>query len=263
MNTSQYPIIPDLKFQPGTTMLHCLHPISKVILLSAFNIAVFTAESWQTGCVLLICMLLGYHFAGLGLAFFFRKLRFILFFCSLIIVVQVLFTKQGHIIVQIPLGIFTVEIWSHSLQKGIELALRFLNVIGSSFLFVFITQPKQLAYALMQMGIPYRFGFMLVIALRFIPAFQQEFQAIRNAQMAKGINFTKKSIGTFRQMIQYVFVPLIVSSISKVNVLALSMEGRAFGKYKTRTFIDKQNLNMEDKMVIFICIIFIVIVLIG
>lgn len=34
---------------------------------------------------------------------------------------------------------------------------------------------------------PYRFGFMLITALRFIPVFQLELEQVKNAQMAKGI----------------------------------------------------------------------------
>jgi len=58
--------------------------------------------------------------------------------------------------------------------------LRFLNIIGASYLFVATTDPNRLAYALMQAGLPYRYGFMLITALRFIPLFQLELAQVRN-----------------------------------------------------------------------------------
>ncbi|MGI6708007.1 MAG: hypothetical protein ACOX33_02585 [Dethiobacteria bacterium] len=44
------------------------------------------------------------------------------------------------------------------MNHGLLLVFRFLNIIGSSYLFVATTDPNRLAYALMQAGLPYRYG---------------------------------------------------------------------------------------------------------
>ena len=128
--------------------------------------------------------------------------------------------------------------------------LRFLNIIGSSYLFVATTDPNRLAYALMQAGLPYRFGFMLITALRFIPVFRLELAQVKNAQMAKGIDLEGLSPGKLFRAVRYLFVPLVISTLSRVDALTISMESRAFGLYPERTYLDSQALSAEDKLLI-------------
>jgi energy-coupling factor transport system permease protein len=246
---SKYPILPDLKYVAGSTFMHHLHPLTKLVLLIVFSVSVFTIEHWAGGILLLLILLCGYKAAQLGLSYFVRKLRFILIFSALIIVVQVIFVKEGVLLLEIPLPFLSITVWSVAIENGIRLGLRFINIMGASFLFVTITQPQSLAYSLMQIGIPYRYGFMLITALRFIPVFRQEFNQIKNAHLAKGISFTGISIKTVTRMVQYVFIPMIVSALSKIASLAVSMEGRAFGKYKSRTFMQRQVFTITDILV--------------
>ncbi|OEF95916.1 energy-coupling factor transporter transmembrane component T family protein [Desulfuribacillus alkaliarsenatis] len=250
MKIDRYPILPDLKYIHGTTLLHQLHPLAKLVMLVCFSVSVFLVNHWIGGLLLLALLLIGYQMAELGLSYFTRKLRFILIFCVMILLVQIAFTKEGHVLFTITLGIIHIQVWSGAVDNGLQLALRFLNIIASSFLFVSTTQPKLLSYSLMQVGVPYRYGFMLITALRFIPTFHHEFQQIKNAQLARGISFKGVSIKTLVRMVQYLFIPMIVSSLSKVQTLSISMEGRAFGMYKQRTFSQTVEASLVDWLVI-------------
>jgi energy-coupling factor transport system permease protein len=135
-------------------------------------------------------------------------------------------------------------------MKGLVIAFRFMDIIAGSGLFVFTTDPAELAYALMRSGIPYRYGFMLVIALRFIPVFQGEMSTVSNAQKARGLEIDKGGVNTLLRSIRYTFVPMIVSALSKADVLAVSMEGRAFGYREMRTFSRVRALKLMDKAII-------------
>jgi len=42
------------------------------------------------------------------------------------------------------------------------------------------------------------------------------------------------------------FMPLLVSALGKVDSLAVSMEGRCFGKYRTRTFLKQVHFTRAD-----------------
>lgn len=128
--------------------------------------------------------------------------------------------------------------------------LRFVNIIGSSYLFVATTDPNRLAYALMQAGLPYRFGFMLITALRFIPVFHLELEQVKNAQMAKGIELEGLAPRKLLRAVRYLLVPLVISALSKVDFLTISMESRAFGLYPARTYMYSQTLSRKDKIAI-------------
>lgn len=188
-------IYPGLTYVDSSSFLHRLHPLVKLVLLFSFSFTVFALSS-LVGEVLLFCLLVAaLPLAGLGPAFFFRKLRFILFFGFFIFLVQLLAVREGLLLWQLALGPLTLSLWSAGFLGGLAMMLRFLNIIGASFLFVATTNPNRLAYALMEAGLPYRFGFMLITALRFIPLFQLELTQVRNAQLAKGIDLEGLSPG--------------------------------------------------------------------
>ena len=148
-------------------------------------------------------------------------------------VLQALFLRGGSVLLE--LGPVTVT--QTGLEMGVYVAGRFLAVVLLSYLYVLTTEPNDLAYALMQVGLPYRYGFALITALRLVPLFEQEGQTVYNAQLARGVRYDVRSPRRLLILARQFFLPLLVSALGKVDALAVSMEGRCFGKYPTRTFL--------------------------
>lgn len=242
---------PGLTYVDSYSLLHRIHPLVKLVFLFSFSLTVFAVSSFTGGMILFCLLLVLYGFSGLGLTFFSRKLRFIFIFGFLIFLVQVLVVKEGVLIWQLYLGKVSLTVWSEGFWGGLSMMLRFVNIIGSSYLFVATTDPNRLAYGLMQVGLPYRFGFMLITALRFIPVFQLELAQVRNAQMAKGIELEGLSPRKLLRAVKYLLIPLVISALSKVDFLTISMESRAFGLYHTRSYLHSQVLSRNDKTAIF------------
>jgi energy-coupling factor transport system permease protein len=241
---------PGLTYVGRHSLMHRVHPLVKLAMLFGFSLTVFAVPSFTVGIFLFSLLLVFYGLAGLGLAFFSRKLRFILVFGFFIFFVQVLAVKKGALLWQLSLGPVCFSIWSEGFLGGLSMMLRFINIIGSSYLFVATTDPNRLAYALMQAGLPYRFGFMLITALRFIPIFHLELEQVKNAQMAKGIELEGLSPRNLIRAVRYLLVPLVISALSKVDFLTISMESRAFGLYTARTYLHSQILSRKDKLAI-------------
>ncbi len=237
---------PGLNYVPGQSFLHRAHPLVKLVLLVGFSITVLALPAPMAGIALFFALLAAYGMARLGPGFFWRKLRMIVLFGLAMVVVQVLVVKEGLLLAALPLYFFSLEIWSEGLRGGLVMMLRFLNIIGSSYLFVAVTNPNNLAYALMQAGLPYRYGFMLITAMRFIPIFQRELNQVRSAQMAKGIDLEGASLPKILRAVRYLLVPLVITALGKVDHLAISMEGRAFGLYHRRSYMQSQKLTWRD-----------------
>jgi energy-coupling factor transport system permease protein len=155
---------------------------------------------------------------------------------------QILFVRQGAVLVQIGSLALTVG----GVKAGVYVAGRFLSVVFLSYLFVLTTDPNSLVYALMQAGLPYRYGFTLITALRLVPIFEQEGQIVYSAQLARGVQYDTRSPRRFLTMARQFFLPLLVSALGKVDALAVSMEGRCFGKYPTRTFLRVVRVARQD-----------------
>lgn len=243
-------LFPGLTYVEGATTLHRMHSLVKLTLLVFYSLAVFTMPAVQAGTFLFALLLIAYRLGDLGLDFFVRKMRIILIFGLFIFLVQIICVKGGRPLWQLDLSVLHFTIWSEGFWGGVGMMLRFVNVIGSSYLFVTTTNPNRLAYALMQAGLPYRAGFMLITALRFIPLFHLELAQVKNAQMAKGIELEGLSLRRLLRTVKYLLVPLVISVLSKVDTLTISMESRAFGLYRTRSYMAAQPLTGKDKLAI-------------
>lgn len=252
-----------LKFIPGSSWIQELHPLVKVGFLLAFASLVLISAEAARGAVLLGILLMGYISSGLGLGYWLRKLRFILFFAAFILLIQILFRQQGAPLWQFRLGPWQFGIWSEGLGQGLALAMRFLNLIGLSFLFVATTDPMKLVQGLIQAGLPYRWGFMLITALRFIPGYQDDFRQIRLAVRLKGVRYDGFSWTRLMNMLRYLLVPLLATTIHRVDTLSMSMDGRAFGLYPKRTFLTPLLFTRKDAVIALLGILVVILFLLS
>jgi energy-coupling factor transport system permease protein len=243
-------MIPEMVFRREDSFIHRLHPITKLVFLVCFCILVLVMANMFFALLFLAVILALIVAARIPLRVFARKARFIIIFSIALFILQVIFTDNGRILFWlIPeivpgLGPF-VPVTTLGIENGIVIACRFLCIISSSFLFVATTHPNDFAYALMQIGLPYRYGFTLITTLRFLPLFGSEFDVVRKAQVARGMEMSVKPKNLMRT-IKLTFLPLLVSGLSKVDALSISMEGRGFGINKKRTFIRKLDFSGTD-----------------
>jgi len=173
-----------------------------------------------------------------------RGLRLFAFTALLLFLTQVFLTNTDTPLLQLG----PLHITEGGIARGIYTAGRLLSVILLSYLFVLTTEPNDLGYALMQAGLPYRYGFMLITALRLVPLFEQEAQTVYQAQLARGIAYDRGGLKRFFTLARQFFLPLLVSAMSKVDSLAVSMEGRCFGKYPRRIFLREVTFTRRDSI---------------
>ena len=113
------------------------------------------------------------------------------------------------------------------------------------------THPSQFASSMNQIGIPYKIAYSVSLTLRYIPDLQEEFYLIRMSQEARGLELSKKA--KFSQRIKgnlQIIVPLIFSSLERIDTIATAMELRRFGKNKKRTWYTYQAFQRLDIEVI-------------
>ena len=237
-------------FQQGSR----INPLVNLFLLVTTLVGIMVYPSWRFSLFLLVIVLLLFPVTGASLNLSRNRTRFILLFSILLFVFQVFITVNGTI-----LGFFIPSlngfgpcfpITDYGIERGLSLSLRFLLVVLSSMLFVSVTDPTLLAHSLTKLRIPYRYSFALVIALRFLPLFDSENHTVRLAQKSRGI---KPEVGGIRKIfrtIQYTFFPLLVSALSRVESLAISMDGRGFGYSSTRTYFRRSHWKVTDTLLI-------------
>jgi energy-coupling factor transport system permease protein len=222
---------PRLSYQPGDSFLHRLHPLIKLAWLLLGTVYVFVVRNpWLVMAGLVATVLMFPLFRRR-----FREVRGARLFTStalLLAVLQIVFVDEGAALVEVGPLVVTVG----GVEAGVYVACRFLSVVLLSTLFVLTTSPNDLAYGFMQAGLPYRYGFTLVTALRLAPVFEREAMIVYQAQLARGVAYDRRNLRRFLTLARQFFLPMLISALSKVDALAVSMEGRCFGKYPTRTY---------------------------
>lgn len=89
------------------------------------------------------------------------------------------------------------------------------------------------------------------LALRYIPDVQREYRNISQAQQARGIDLSgKDKLLTRLKNSVAILLPLIMSSINRIEVVSNAMELRGFGKEKKRTWYMQRKLNRNDWLAI-------------
>lgn len=220
-----------LGYQPGGSFFHRLHPLLKTAWLAYLTAGVFLIQSPAVTMVLAFGLVLIFPSIGIQLRDL-RGLKLLLGTAALITLLQFVFWGEGTPVLEIG----KIEITEEGLLRGLYLGARFMVVVLISYLFVLTTSPNQLAYSLMKAGLPYRYGFALVTALRMIPIFEEEALTVYRAGQVRGVTARPKGLKELGGKLSGFILPMLISAMSKVDALSISMEGRCFGKYGTRTY---------------------------
>lgn len=169
-------------------------------------------------------------------------LRLALSTAVLLALLQILFVNEGEVFLQA--GRFAIT--DTGLYAAVRIGGRFLAVLLISYAFVLSTSANDLSYVLMQIGLPYRYGFALVTALRLVPIFQREADLVYKAQLARGCRYDQFRLRNLLDLMRQYLFPLLVSTLGKVDALAVSMESRSFGLHPTRTYVHLLPFHRRD-----------------
>ena len=132
--------------------------------------------------------------------------------------------------------------------------LKYISTIPIILLFVCTTNPSEFAASLNKIGVKYSVAYSVALALRYIPDIQRQFHEISKAQQARGIEMSKKASLVKRlKAASIILIPLVLSSMDKVEIISNAMELRGFGKNKKRTWYMSRKFTVFDIMSILVC----------
>lgn len=123
-------------------------------------------------------------------------------------------------------------------------------------LFVCTTNPSEFAASLSRIGVSYRISYAVALALRYIPDIQREYRDISLAQQARGVEMSSKaSLVNRLKAASAILIPLILSSMERIETISNAMELRGFGKGKTRTWYSGRKFSKADILCMAACIL--------
>lgn len=145
-----------------------------------------------------------------------------------------------------------------------NITLKYFSIIPMALLFMVATNPSEFAASLNKIGVSYKVAYSVSIALRYIPDVQRDYQDISFAQQARGIDMSKKEKVTKRiKNSAAILMPLIFSSLDRIDTISSAMELRAFGKNKKRTWYSGRKFEKRDYIAILIVSLIFIIAIIA
>ncbi|MCK9171816.1 MAG: energy-coupling factor transporter transmembrane protein EcfT [Treponema sp.] len=220
-----------LDYIPGNSLLHRLNPLSKIAVSIAVCAACFISSSPLVLCTLIIIDLL---LAALGhiVPFALRLLKGLISLSVFLFILQVLFIRTGTPLFNLFPGF---PVTTDGLVNATRLVLRLTGAMLPLAVMISLTKLNDLSGVLTwYLHIPYKYAFMLITAIRFIPVFATEMEYIIQAQTSRGIEFDTKNIFKKIKLIIPLCIPLLITSVGKSDTTAVSAEMRGFER-RTRS----------------------------
>lgn len=212
-----------LEYVPGTSLLHKMNPVAKILCALLISIACFTSSN-----IILLALILVFDFVlavscsmtkqALGMA------KVVAAFSLLLAALALVTTPSGEELCQLPWG----YIGTGSILAAILIVMRLVGCAIPLFLVFYVTKLNDLANAMVKkLHVPYKYAFTFTSTVHFIPVFMNDMAGIMEAQTARGVQFDGGLAKKVRLMIP-LCVPLLISSVRKTNSSAIAAEVRGF-----------------------------------
>ncbi|MBO0994178.1 energy-coupling factor transporter transmembrane component T family protein [Bacillus sp. SD088] len=128
-----------------------------------------------------------------------------------------------------------------------NITIKYFTIIPVAILFIVTTNPSEFAASLNKIGVSYRISYAVALALRYIPDIQRDFHNISINQQARGIDMSRKEkLGKRVKNIASIVIPLILSSLDRIETISNAMELRGFGKNKKRSWYSARPFKRID-----------------
>ena len=239
--------------------IHALTGATKFICLVLWTFAAMSTYDTRLLAVMAVLSIVLFQISKLKL----RDISFLLGFTAVFMVMNnllvFLFSPQhGEEIYGSAHVLFSLSahypVTEEQLFYHLNLVLKYLATIPIVLLFVSTTNPSEFAASLNRVGIPYSIAYSVALALRYIPDIQREYHDISQAQQARGIEMSKKeSLVRRLKSAAAILVPLILSSMDKIEIISNAMELRGFGKGKKRTWYRARPFRAADFAAMALC----------
>ena len=244
--------------------IHRLTGASKLVCLIAWSVAAMTSFYTPLLVALTVAALVLFRVAKLRAKDISFMLGIMIVYIALNNVLIFLFSPNhgtelyGSRTVLIPLP-GRYDITAEQLFYHLNVILKNACTIPIVLLFICTTNPSEFAASLNRIGVSYRVSYAVDLALRYIPDVQREYHDISLAQQARGTEMSKKaSLINRLKAASSILIPLILSSMDRIETISNAMELRGFGKEKKRTWYSARPFSEADIAGMVVCLLLVV-----
>ena len=132
--------------------------------------------------------------------------------------------------------------------------LKYASVVPLGIIFFLSTNPSEFAASVNRIGLPYKAAFAFSLTLRYFPDLIRDYENIAAAQQTRGLDLSKKEkVSRRMKNVMNIFIPLVFSTLDRIDTISNTMDLRGFGKEKRRSWYAARPLKKGDVVSIVLC----------
>lgn len=231
-----------LSFIERDSPVHRLTGSTKLLCFLMWSTAAMLTYDTRILLALFFTIIIIFFISKIKISDVFFVLIFIIFFLLINNLAIYLFSPQEgvkiygtkHVFWELP-GDY--DLTAEQLFYEFNVTLKYMTVIPAALLFIVTTNPSEFAASLNRIGISYRVAFAIALALRYVPDIQRDFRNISRSQQARGMDMSRnEKLPKRLKNAASIILPLIFSSLDRIETISSVMELRGFGKKQARTW---------------------------
>lgn len=244
---------------PRESPIHRLTGTTKLLMAVLASVASMITYDTRFLCAMIIGAMLVFAVSKIR----FREIRLVLGFIAVLMVINsiaiYLFSpEEGVRIYGTRTELFHIIgryfVTAEQLFYMLNVVLKYFSVLPMALIFITATNPSEFASSLNRIGVSYKIAYSVALTLRYIPDIRRDYTDISQAQQARGIDMSRK-IPLFQRVknVTAILLPLIFSSLSRVEVISNAMELRGFGRHKKRSWYMSRSFRAADFVAVAVC----------
>lgn len=238
------------QYFPGNSPIHRLDPRTKIVLLIAYIVALFTASDWISYGVVFGFLALSVAVSGIAVKSILHGMKPLVMVLVFTGVLNIFFTAGETVL----LHFWIITVYLEGVVRAFFMVSRILMLIAGTFLLTYTTSPISLTDGLESLLTPlkklrlpvHELSMMMCIALRFIPTLIEETDKIMAAQKARGADFETGKLFDRVKALVPILVPLFISAFRRADELATAMECRCYQGGDGRTKMKLLRFKLRD-----------------
>ena len=138
--------------------------------------------------------------------------------------------------------------WEQLLYQVTKIT-KYASVVPLGMIFLLTTNPSEFAASLNRVGVSYKGAYALSLTLRYFPDMIRDYQNIALAQQSRGLDLSRREKVRVRvKNSMNICIPLIFSTLDRIELISNAMDLRGFGKHKKRTWYGARPVRRGDWM---------------
>jgi energy-coupling factor transport system permease protein len=250
-----------LNYIPKDSFIHSLSGTTKLIIFLSFSFLCGLSFDTRVLLFLLFLSFVGFSLSKIRLSEIRLMSTFLVIFIVMNFILLFLFNPEyGPDLYGSRTVLFHIagryDVTLEQLFYQFNVSLKYVIGFPIAILFISTTNPSEFASSLSQIGVPYRISYSVSLALRYIPDIQKDYHEIAQSQEARGVALGKdvKLVDNLKNSAK-ILLPLVLTSLNRIDVISNSMQLRSFGKMKKRTWYMQKKMTVADYCVIAFCIV--------